>query len=69
MTPPNPGKGYRLLKVGEVIDKWDQVNASKKQLPIWPLTTRAGAVHKAGVFIYRRKLKTKAKHGAAKSKM
>ncbi len=66
MTPPNPGKGYRLLKVGEVISFADQVQSVTDWKPGWRRTIKKGTIYSHqsrkdyGLF-YRRKLKTKAK--------
>ncbi len=62
MIPPNPGKGYRLLRKGEAIHPFDQIWDERRHF--WYVST----CPRYGVF-YRRKLKPKAKHGPAKSKM
>ncbi len=68
MNPPNPGKGYRLLKVGEIRKEGDQYIIAN-----WEDTVGVGCKYAKQTrdqgFFYRRKLKPKAKHGPAKSKV
>ncbi len=68
MTPPNPGKGYRLLDIGDEIAASDDVqsfNIQTRKWRGWVTTIRAGTTVTVSDFkdglAYRRKLKPKAK--------